>query len=71
MNIVSNSSPLIFLSKIGRLDVLTQIFNKIYIPYAVYDETVLSHKTDDAARRLLILLQKGKLSSSMYRMSWR
>ena len=44
MNIVSNSSPLIFLSKIGRLDVLTQIFNKVYIPYAVYEETVLVPK---------------------------
>ncbi len=36
---VSNSSPLIFLSKIGELDVLPQIFDKIYIPHAVYEET--------------------------------
>jgi len=61
MNIVSNSSPLIFLSKIGRLDVLTQIFNKIYITYAVYEETVLSHKTDDAASQIAHFVAKGQI----------
>ena len=61
MNIVSNSSPLIFLSKIGRLDVLTQIFNKIYIPYAVYEETVLSHKADDAALQIAHFVTKGQI----------
>jgi transcriptional repressor NrdR len=47
MNIVSNSSPLIFLSKIGRLHVLEKLFDKVYIAQAVYDETVLSAKSDD------------------------
>lgn len=61
MNIVSNSSPLIFLSKIGRLDVLTQIFNKIYIPYAVYEETVLSHETDAGASQIAHFVTKGQI----------
>ena len=61
MNIVSNSSPLIFLSKIGRLDVLPQIFNKVYIPYAVYDETVLSHKNDAVASQIAHFVTKGQI----------
>lgn len=69
MNIVSNSSPLIFLSKIGRLDVLTQIFNK-YTFLMLYMRKLCCHtKLMMPLRRLLILLQKDKLSSSMYRMS--
>lgn len=63
MKIVSNSSPLIFLSKIDRLDVLTKMFDKIYIPYAVYDETVLSQKTDNVASEIehLIAQRQGRI----------
>ena len=38
MDIVINASPLIFLYKIDRLDVLDKIFDTIYIPTAVIDE---------------------------------
>lgn len=43
MKVVSNSSPLIFLSAIGMLDILTAEFGKILVPEAVYDE-VTSNK---------------------------
>lgn len=49
MNIISNSSPLIFLSKIGRFEILPKLFDKVYIPNAVYQEAVLSDKNDDTA----------------------
>ena len=39
--IVSNSSPLIYLSKIGKLSLLKELFNKIKIPKEVYNEVVL------------------------------
>ncbi len=38
MKVVSNSSPLIFLSAIGLLDLLKTEFGEILIPEAVYEE---------------------------------
>jgi hypothetical protein len=40
----SDSTPLILLAKIGRLDILKDLFTKIYIPEAVYYETVTQGK---------------------------
>lgn len=41
MEIVSNSSPIIHLAKIGRLDLLQLLFDTIMIPRAVYRECVV------------------------------
>ena len=38
MKVVSNSSPLIFLSAIGMLDLLKAEFGEILMPEAVFDE---------------------------------
>lgn len=38
MKVISNSSPLIFLSAIGMLDLLKSEFGEIIVPEAVYDE---------------------------------
>uniref|UniRef100_UPI0040561ED1 hypothetical protein n=1 Tax=Candidatus Electrothrix sp. TaxID=2170559 RepID=UPI0040561ED1 len=38
MKVVSNTSPLIGLAKIGRLALLQQLFQRIMIPRTVYDE---------------------------------
>lgn len=38
MNICSNTSPIIFLSKIGQLELLTKCFSAVYIPNAVKSE---------------------------------
>lgn len=40
MIVVSNTSPLINLARISRLDLLHQLYNKILIPQAVWQETV-------------------------------
>ncbi len=40
----SDSTPIILLAKIGRLDLLKNIFNNIYIPEAVYKEAVTQGK---------------------------
>lgn len=40
MIVVSNSSPLIGLSAIGRIDLLSSLYQDIHIPEAVYQEVV-------------------------------
>ena len=42
---VSNSSPLIYLAKIGRLNLIKEVYGKIWIPEAVFDEAVTKAKT--------------------------
>jgi uncharacterized protein len=42
MAVVSNSSPLIFYAKIGRLDILRNLFNTLLIPPAVYAEVAIA-----------------------------
>ena len=38
MKVVSNTTPIISLSSVGRLDILRQLFNEIIIPESVYAE---------------------------------
>ena len=42
--VVSNSSPIIHLAKIGHLDLLHDRFGEILIPQAVYEECVIDGK---------------------------
>ncbi len=44
MKIVINSSPLIFLSKIEKMHLLTELFDEIFIPSTVFHETVTRGK---------------------------
>ncbi|QDA30742.1 DUF3368 domain-containing protein [Thermococcus indicus] len=41
MRAVVNSSPLIFLAKLGLLSILDELFDEVYITDAVYHETVI------------------------------
>lgn len=41
MTIVSNASPLINLARIGKLDLLRELYGKLLIPQAVWQEVVL------------------------------
>jgi len=42
MTTVSNSTPLIALSKIGKIGLLREYFGQIFIPKAVYEEVVVN-----------------------------
>ena len=48
MIVVSNTSPLSNLAAIGRLELLQQLYGRILIPPAVYQEIIDSGETDPA-----------------------
>ncbi|HIH96974.1 MAG TPA: hypothetical protein HA348_05815 [Thermoplasmata archaeon] len=51
MKIVTNASPLIFLAKIDKLELLIELFEEVIIPVQVFAEVVIKGKEkgmDDA-----------------------
>lgn len=44
--VVCNSSPLIWLAKIGRLDLLRIVFKEVVVPRRVYEETASERSSD-------------------------
>ncbi len=53
MMVISNSSPLIALSSVDQLDILFQLFEKVYIPEAVFQETVTENHLIAQRERIL------------------
>ena len=45
--IISNSSPLILLAKIGKLSILEELHSKVLIPYGVYKEVIVEGKKEN------------------------
>ena len=66
MIIISDSSPLISLAIIGKLNILTQLYEEIYVPTAVYKEVVKSNKP--FAKELKLFLQ-GKTKNVKNKMA--
>jgi len=58
--IVCNASPLIFLSKLNRLDLLNDLFSDVYVPLHAWDEA--THKPDDISKELNMMKSSGNLS---------
>ena len=52
MIVVSNSSPLIALAKIGKLHILKELFGEIIIPKAVWNEIVVKGKGKPGAEEV-------------------
>lgn len=50
MTIVSNTSPIFYLSTIGQLDLLHQLYNEIVIPTTVFQEITNVGNTDVSAK---------------------
>lgn len=46
--VVVNSTPLIALYRIGKLDLLKEIYGRVIIPYAVYEEVILESSTKES-----------------------
>jgi len=50
MIVVSDTTPLIGLATIGRLELLQELFEEVYIPRAVFDETVTFGREESHAK---------------------
>lgn len=59
--IVSNSSPLIILSKINYLHLLEKLFGEIIIPKAVYNEVIQDSKSKKGSKEILELINSGTI----------
>lgn len=53
MIIVSDTTPLIGLASIDRLELLQELFGEVYIPQAVFDETVTFGRENSKAKQLV------------------
>lgn len=53
MIVVSDTTPLIGLANIGRLELLKELFGEVYIPQAVFDESVTFGRKESAAREVV------------------
>ena len=51
MIVVSDTTPLIGLASIGRLEILKELFGEVYIPQAVYDEAVTHGRAEGSAKQ--------------------
>ena len=52
MIVVSDTTPLISLMKVGRLDLINQLFGEVQIPNAVFEELVSNSKFPDESRQI-------------------
>lgn len=52
MIVVSDTTPLISLLKIGRLDLLEKLFGIVYVPQAVYKELTINERFSDEAEQI-------------------
>lgn len=61
LNIISNTSPLINLSKIGRLDLLLSLYQDIAIPTAVYQEIVIEGNGRPGSTEIQLLCDQKRI----------
>lgn len=54
MIVVTNSSPLIALSSVDQLQLLPQLFARVLVPTAVYQETVMENAVLDQSSRIAL-----------------
>lgn len=54
--IVTNATPIIGLSILGKLDILTELFDEVFVPEAVYKEITISNSLNDYGK-----LELGKM----------
>ncbi|HHY79604.1 MAG TPA: DUF3368 domain-containing protein [Thermoanaerobacter sp.] len=60
MKVVCNTSPLIFLNSISKLDLLEKLYSEIFIPQSVYQEIEEKGYIDDIIKNIDYKLRIGK-----------
>ncbi len=60
--IISNSSPLINLSKIGKLYLIKDLYNQIIIPEGVYNELIVRGESKEKTKDIYELIHKDIIS---------
>ena len=63
-SVISNATPLVYLAKADRLDLLLSLFEEILIPEAVYEEVVSKGKQLGRADALIVekAIRAGRIS---------
>ena len=62
--VITNTSPIIALSMIGRLPLLWELFDKVYVPKAVISELTSSiHETDYGRKEIIEAVKTEKVIS--------
>jgi len=67
MKVILDSSIVIALDKVSMLDILKYMFDKVYIPRAVYDEVIKRHRipewirVEDVKNRAFLQILRDKL----------
>lgn len=61
MKIIFNSSPLIFLARLGFLDSFVNSGEEFYLPASVAEE--ISAKSDEACQSVRVLIDSGKITN--------
>ena len=59
--IICNSSPLISLGNLGRIDILHKLYGKVFIPDEVYQETVLQATNELQKQSILDGIENGTI----------
>jgi len=62
MIVVSDTTPLVGLASIGRLDILRELFDEVYIPQAVHDEATSARKDIEAAIWMHVVQVRDRLA---------
>ncbi|MBI4448402.1 hypothetical protein HY641_00050 [Candidatus Woesearchaeota archaeon] len=56
--IVSNTSILIFLTKLGRIDLIRELYGRVAIPQAVFEELLAKSPAEGATLQPLLNIEK-------------
>ena len=59
--VVTNASPLIYLSILNRITLLDELFSEIYLPEAVYREVVIQGRGQPGAKETQAAIDEGWL----------
>ncbi len=57
INIICNSSPIINLSKVHKLDILKKLFDSVIIPVAVYNELIKDTEEKEGHSEIVKLIE--------------